>query len=138
MIKFITEIVSDEAPHLVVSDFGCCLASANHSFRLEYPHQDVDLGGNLAMRPPEIRCTSPGPGVKLDFSKADLWAAGTLGYEMFTRENPFYDKMKSNNYREADLPQLPAKAPAVIKMLIHKILRIDPKEVRALIFSCKS
>uniref|UniRef100_A0A914WE57 non-specific serine/threonine protein kinase n=1 Tax=Plectus sambesii TaxID=2011161 RepID=A0A914WE57_9BILA len=118
--------VEDEAPHLVVSDFGCCLSTG--TFRVRYPHDNIDLGGNLAMRPPEIRLARPGPDVVVDFSKSDLWAAATLGYEMFTRENPFYSKLKSYEYSESDLPDLPKRVPGVIKMLISRILRINPNE----------
>ena len=43
---------SDDVPHLVLGDFGCALA--NGSWRVEYPDDSVDLGGNLALRAPEV------------------------------------------------------------------------------------
>uniref|UniRef100_A0A183U195 non-specific serine/threonine protein kinase n=1 Tax=Toxocara canis TaxID=6265 RepID=A0A183U195_TOXCA len=73
----------EEAPHLVLSDFGCALATG--SWLVPYPDDTIDLGGNLALRAPEIRCAHPGPGQIVDFRMADLWACATLGYEMYTR-----------------------------------------------------
>uniref|UniRef100_A0A915BDM6 non-specific serine/threonine protein kinase n=1 Tax=Parascaris univalens TaxID=6257 RepID=A0A915BDM6_PARUN len=42
----------EEVPHLVLSDFGCALATG--TWMVSYPDDTVDLGGNLALRAPEI------------------------------------------------------------------------------------
>ena len=60
----------------------------------------------------QIACTSPGPGVWLDYGYSDLWAVGALAYEIFGGENPFYRnksgrRLDSRTYREEDLPPLP-------------------------------
>lgn len=38
---------------------------------------------------PEVASARPGPFTSIDYSKADLWAAATLGYEIFGAPNPF-------------------------------------------------
>lgn len=71
-----------EVPHLVLSDFGSALLTG---FRMPYADEFADLGGNVALRPPEVRSARPARNTVVDFSCADLWAAGTMAYEMFTR-----------------------------------------------------
>lgn len=59
---------------------------------------------------PEIKCAEPGDKHVLDYSKADLWAAGSLAYEIFGMENPFYScscHLDSLYYKEEELPELP-------------------------------
>ncbi|KAE9421389.1 hypothetical protein Angca_007315, partial [Angiostrongylus cantonensis] len=73
----------DEIPHLVISDFGCSLATG--SWCVKYVDDTIDLGGNLKMRAPEIVTASPSSDCIVDFRMADTWAAGALGYEIFTR-----------------------------------------------------
>lgn len=115
----------DEPPRLVLSDFGCCLSNGS-SLRLGFPHGNVDLGGNLALRPPEVRNAEPGPNRSVDYSKADLWAAGTMAYEIFTKINPFYREKDSATYKEKELPEMSKKVPLSIRKLVRKILRKDP------------
>lgn len=38
---------------------------------------------------PEIICQQPGVFSYLDYRKSDLWAAGTVAYELFGLNNPF-------------------------------------------------
>ncbi|KAK0395476.1 hypothetical protein QR680_001296 [Steinernema hermaphroditum] len=116
----------DDIPHVVLSDFGSAMSTG--SWLLPYPNDRIDLGGNLALRAPEIRCAIPGPGVCVNYEKSDLWATATLGYEIFTRENPFYHDLRSNNYLESDLPLLPKKLVSSIKTLLGDILAVDPAE----------
>ncbi|VDN32691.1 unnamed protein product [Gongylonema pulchrum] len=80
LLDFDTE---EDVPHLVLSDFGCALATG--TWKVRYHSDTVDLGGNLALRAPEIRCARPDPDQLVDFRMADLWAAATIGYEIFTR-----------------------------------------------------
>lgn len=41
-----------DIPHLVLSDFGCALATG--SFLVNYTNDEVNLGGNLSLRAPEV------------------------------------------------------------------------------------
>ena len=82
-----------EVPHLVISDFGSALSSG--TWKVSYPNDTVDLGGNLCLRAPEVRRAQPGPDSEVDFEMADTWAAATLGYEIFTR---FVDGVSTSNY----------------------------------------
>lgn len=138
---------TSEIPLLVVSDFGCCLA--NDSLKLSYFDEDTDLGGNLALRPPEISCARPGMLSFLDFSRSDLWASGiaavciillliisfiwflgAIAYEIFTRCNPFYKRtVSSKTYLEEDLPDLPKTIPVQVRRLIKQILARKPEKV---------
>lgn len=68
----------------------------------------------------------PGPGVTIDYSKADVWAVGAIAYELFCHPNPFYGSqgLDSRSYQERQLPPLPAAVPAdvqlVVKLLLHR------------------
>ena len=73
--------LADEAPHLVLSDFGSALAAP---LTMRYVDEFTDLGGNLLLRAPEISRATLTRGARLDFRAADLWAAGTLGVEILT------------------------------------------------------
>ncbi|KAJ1373262.1 hypothetical protein KIN20_035622 [Parelaphostrongylus tenuis] len=116
----------NEIPHLVISDFGCALATG--SWCVRYVDDTIDLGGNLKMRAPEIITASPGPNCIVDFRMADTWAAGALGYEIFTRINPFYSRMSSATYKEADLPSLPLTVSKPIRDIVCHLLRRNPHE----------
>jgi len=111
----------NDIPHLVVSDFG----SSYSSFTLPF-NEFTDLGGNLSLRAPEIRRAVPG--TTLDYSLADLWAGGTMSYEIFTRMNPFYSKLSSASYTEDELPELPRRVNHAVKLLVNRMLRIAPDE----------
>ncbi|EFO23498.2 NKF2 protein kinase [Loa loa] len=118
----------DDVPHLVLSDFGCALATG--IWKVRYDTDTVYLGGNLALRAPEIRCAQPAPNNWVDFHMADLWAAATIGYEIFTRQqtNPFYSRMRSDQYAECELPPLPKKMDCSVKAIIRSMLQIDPNK----------
>ena len=98
---------SIDNPLLVISDFGCCLADETYGLKLPYLTREMDKGGNCAMMAPEIKCAEPGRNSVLDYSKADLWAAGALAYEIFGEENPFYGQLDARYYSDEDLPSLP-------------------------------
>ncbi|VDD97245.1 unnamed protein product [Enterobius vermicularis] len=116
----------EDTPHLVVCDFGCALVTG--SWIVDYQDDSVDLGGNLALRAPEVSCACPGPRSFVDFRLADLWASATLGYEIFTRSNPFYSMLKSHSYMEDELPQLPKRVHYAVRLVTKDMLRRDPKQ----------
>lgn len=70
---------------------------------------------------------------RLDFSKADLWAAGAIGYEIFIRVNPFYKDLQSRTYEDLNLPALPADVPFPVQAVIERILRRNPVLVSEII-----
>ncbi|VDK78141.1 unnamed protein product [Litomosoides sigmodontis] len=86
----------NDAPHLVLSDFGCALATG--TWRVRYDTDTAYLGGNLALRAPELT----------------------------SRTNPFYSRMRSDQYTECELPPLPKKMDCAIKAVIRDMLQIDP------------
>uniref|UniRef100_A0A1I8BUR5 non-specific serine/threonine protein kinase n=1 Tax=Meloidogyne hapla TaxID=6305 RepID=A0A1I8BUR5_MELHA len=118
----------DEVPHLVLSDFGSALSNDDWILHSASDGEFSDLGGNLALRAPEIRRIRPGFKSWINYEMADTWAAGTLAYEIFTRRNPFYAVLSSATYKESDLPPLPTRLINPIKQIIHQMLCIDPKK----------
>ena len=83
-------------PHLVISDFGCCLADSKLGLKLPYTSYETDRGGNIALMAPEVKNAEPGIFTSIDYSKADVWSAGAIAYELFGAPNPFYTE---NNIR---------------------------------------
>jgi len=75
----------DEVPHLVLSDFGSALSNGEWTLHSSSDGEFSDLGGNLALRAPEIRRIRPGLNSWVNYEMADTWAAGTLAFEIFTR-----------------------------------------------------
>ncbi|EYB90801.1 hypothetical protein Y032_0214g2339 [Ancylostoma ceylanicum] len=116
----------EEVPHLVISDFGCALATG--SWLVKYVDDTIDLGGNRRTRAPEIVVAKPSPNCVLDFRMADTWAAGALGYEIFTRVNPFYSRLDSAKYREEDLPSLPRLTAKPVCAVVRDLLKRDPAQ----------
>ncbi|KAG8181610.1 hypothetical protein JTE90_017730 [Oedothorax gibbosus] len=107
--------------------FGCCLESLS----LNYPSYDISKGGNMALMAPEVVNAEAGPFAMIDYSRADLWTAGTMAYEIFGAKNPFYShrsNLKNTSYRENSLPALPTVAPMAIKKLVKDMLHRDPKK----------
>ncbi|KAG8142469.1 hypothetical protein E2320_006367, partial [Naja naja] len=121
-------------PGLVITDFGCCLADEKLGLKLPFPSWYVDRGGNTCLMAPEVATAMPGPGVVIDYSKADVWAVGALAYEILGPGNPFYGQgapaLDSRSYREEELPPLPALAAPEVKELVARLLRRSPAKVR--------
>lgn len=68
----------------------------------------------------------------IDYSRADLWTAGTLAYEIFGSSNPFCSpncSLKNFSYDEKNLPPLSSKAPIAVQKLVKDILRVNPNQV---------
>lgn len=125
-------------PLLVLNDFGCALADRLNGFLVPYATEDMDRGGNAALMAPEIITMQPGRHAVLDYTKADLWAAGTIGYEIFGEQNPFVgskgsmgSSLRNVDYAESDLPTLGENCPVIVQRLIANMLKRNPKKVRA-------
>lgn len=131
--NLLLDTTEPEAPILVISDFGCCLADRNNGFMLPYTSYNVDQGGNTALMAPEIINQRPGTFSVLNYTKADLWAAGAIAYEIFRCLNPFYrtsdTNFQSSTYKEGDLPSLPDEVPLIIRKLIGNCLQRNPNKV---------
>ncbi|KAJ6219392.1 hypothetical protein RDWZM_005204 [Blomia tropicalis] len=114
-------------PWIVISDFG--LSATN--LCIPFQTDEVCRGGNRALMAPEIVIARPSKKSVLDYSKSDLWALGTIAYEIFGDDNPFYrrcstsSRLDSANYKEDDLPIFPSKS-MILSNLVKQILRRDP------------
>lgn len=71
-----------------------------------------------------------GPGVVIDYSKADAWAVGAICYEIFGQQNPFCcpHGLEGRSYQETQLPALPANTPADVQLVVRLLLRRHPKK----------
>ncbi|XP_066582032.1 serine/threonine-protein kinase Pink1, mitochondrial [Prorops nasuta] len=136
---------TENCPSLVIADFGSCLADKSHGLYLPYNTHDIDKGGNAALMAPEVITTEPGPFTSINYTKADLWSAGAIAYEIFGLRNPFYGdktekaKLTNLNYSDEELPVFPSFVPNVIAVLIKNILsrninkRLDPETAATVI-----
>lgn len=133
--NILIDTASDSLPLLVLSDFGCCLADKSHGLRLPYQSNEIDKGGNIQLMAPEIVLKQPSMFAILDYSKSDLWACGTIAYEIFGYTNPFYNDLTTNtkalrnvDYDESMLPELTnEEIPTIVKKLIENILQRSPR-----------
>ncbi|MBN3288834.1 PINK1 kinase, partial [Polyodon spathula] len=114
-------------PRLVITDFGCCLAERHLWLKLPFNSNSVDRGGNPCLMAPEVATAVPGPGVVIDYSKADAWAVGAIAYEIFGLPNPFYtagpEGLESRTYQEKQLPPLPSTVPPEARLVVKLLLR---------------
>ncbi|KGL78228.1 hypothetical protein N309_13728, partial [Tinamus guttatus] len=130
--NILMEFDSAGCPWLVITDFGYCLADESTGLRLPFTSNSVDIGGNGALMAPEVITASSGPGMVIDYSKADAWAVGTIAYEIFGLVNPFYgyedSTLESRSYREDQLPKLPGHVPREVQQVIKMLLQRDPSK----------
>ncbi|XP_022697857.1 serine/threonine-protein kinase PINK1, mitochondrial-like [Varroa jacobsoni] len=115
-------------PRIALSDFGCCLIPADciSPLKLSFVSGQVSRGGNVALMPPEVQLAKPGLLSFIDYSKADLWSAATLIYEVYGQRNPFFEGMlHPRTYMECDLPVLD-KAPLELRVLVTACLQREP------------
>lgn len=104
------------------------MADKSHGLYLPFNSLDIDKGGNVALMAPEIVNAVPGPFTNINYTKADLWTAGTIAYEIFGARNPFYfdknesENLKNYNYKEEALPPLPEGVPSIISALVKNML----------------
>eukprot|EP00112_Aurelia_sp_Birch-Aquarium-sp1_P023803 Seg724.9 transcript_id=Seg724.9/GoldUCD/mRNA.D3Y31 product="Serine/threonine-protein kinase PINK1 mitochondrial" protein_id=Seg724.9/GoldUCD/D3Y31 len=116
------------SPKLVITDFGCCLGDKRLRLKLPFESDHVDRGGNSALMAPEIAAAKPYQGNALDYTKADLWACGTLAFEIFGQQNPFtHGTADSRFYTEEEIPCLQSSNPLLAR-LIQLLLKRDPEE----------
>lgn len=121
-------------PLLAIADFGCCLADKKLGLKIPFTSNEIERGGNAALMAPEIATAQPGIFTYLDYSQADVWAAGTIAFEIFGCKNPFYDdvskkrQLDSRHYSVSDLPNLPERVPKVLNSLIHDMLERQPNK----------
>lgn len=128
--NLLLDLTEPEVPILVITDFGCCLADKSHGLFLPFTSYDIDRGGNSSLMAPEIINQTPGTFSVLNYTKSDLWAAGTIAYELFGNGNPFYNKKLTNiTYKEEDLPDLGEDVPALMKALVRNLLQRNPGKV---------
>ncbi|KAG9269004.1 serine/threonine-protein kinase PINK1, mitochondrial [Astyanax mexicanus] len=122
------EFDSVGCPRLVITDFGCCLSEED--LKLSFSSRWVNRGGNACLMAPEVATAVPGPGVQIDYSKADAWAVGTIAYEIFGQPNPFYSPaaLESRSYQERDLPRLPSGSPEQVRLVVRLLLRRNPNK----------
>ena len=80
--SYLNIFLGHEYPHLVITDFGCCLADKHNKLTLSYTSPDTYRGGNCALMPPEISSAIPGPFTSISYGKSDLWSAATLAYQV--------------------------------------------------------
>lgn len=131
--NILIDSISDSLPILVLSDFGCCLADKRHGLRLPYTSNEIDKGGNINLMAPEIVSKTPSIFAILNYQKSDLWACGTIAYEIFGYPNPFYDSdyattLKNFDYSEEELPKLNEEIPLIVRKLIENILQRNPSK----------
>lgn len=127
----------DHLPLLVLSDFGCCLADKKNGLRLPYSSHEIDKGGNQALMAPEIIAKEPTMFAVLNYTKSDLWACGTIAFEIFGYPNPFYHATHENSpnfppalvnatYTDEQLPELGEEVPLIVRKLVENILQRNP------------
>ncbi|KAK2885317.1 hypothetical protein QQF64_021332 [Cirrhinus molitorella] len=123
------EFDSTGCPRLVITDFGCCLAE-DLGLKLPFNSRWVSKGGNACLMAPEVATAVPGPGVMIDYSKADAWAVGAIAYELFGQPNPFYGSqgLESRTYQEKQLPSFPAAAPEDVQLAVKLLLRRNTRK----------
>jgi len=110
-------------PHLVITDFGCCLASKTHGLLLPFPTAETDRGGNAALMAPEVSTAKPGTWRKISYEKSDAWSCGAIAYEILGNNNPFNSRtLDSRTYEDSDLPLI-ADVPPIINAIVHGLLR---------------
>lgn len=134
--NILVELNGKSVPVLVLSDFGCCIADRGYGLRIPYSSREIDKGGNTALMAPEIISKEPGAFSILDYSKSDLWACGTIAYEIFGQINPFYRALvvekkctlRNVSYTVEELPKMNEEVPLIIRKLVENILHKNPRK----------
>ncbi|XP_008485582.1 serine/threonine-protein kinase PINK1, mitochondrial-like [Diaphorina citri] len=114
-------------PQLVITDFGSSYTNKS-GLSMQYSSADIELGGNVALMAPEVALATPGLFSFVNYSKSDAWTAGTVAYEIFGHDNPFYQSARNTDYEVNALPQLNTNVPEVMRRLVAKLLENDPSD----------
>ncbi|GAV00526.1 hypothetical protein RvY_11359 [Ramazzottius varieornatus] len=115
-----------EVLRAVVSDFGCSL----NSLRLHYFSSHISKGGNRALMAPEVVNAKPGILSFIDYGRSDLWAVGTIAYEIFKGFNPFFEgvfKLDSGTYDDSQLLDI-TEGHEFLNRLVRRVLRRDYRQ----------
>ncbi|KAG5682147.1 hypothetical protein PVAND_011520 [Polypedilum vanderplanki] len=127
--NILIDSITDSLPLLVISDFGCCLSDKRCGLQLPFQSIEIDKGGNRALMAPEIVTKEPSFFAILNYQKSDLWTCGTIAYEIFNSDNPFYTKSINNEtYDDSMLPAITMDIPMIIRKLIENILQRNPRK----------
>lgn len=137
--NILLEFNQESVPVLVLSDFGCCIADKQHGLKIPYSSREINKGGNTALMAPEIISKAPGAFSVLDYSKSDLWACGTIAYEIFGQINPFYYggaaslsmknfALRNDSYTVEELPVMNEEVPFIVRKLVQNILQKNPRK----------
>uniref|UniRef100_A0A5K3EID0 non-specific serine/threonine protein kinase n=1 Tax=Mesocestoides corti TaxID=53468 RepID=A0A5K3EID0_MESCO len=116
--------------HAALTDFGCAIRTADSDDR--YSQDSVSHTGNTVLLAPEVATYFASNNHEQrhlipDYSRADLWSAASIAYQVFGGENPFLSgQLTSLDYAESDLPLIPVGAPGVIAWVLRSCLRRDP------------
>ena len=90
-------------PHLVITDFGSCLADRRNKLRLSYTSWDTDKGGNVALMAPEVSRATLGTFTSICYDKSDLWTAGTLAYQIYGGDNPLLTMISNSQNNNCNI-----------------------------------
>ena len=81
----------------------------------------------MALMAPEVATARPGAFTSINYDKADLWTAASLGYQIYGGDNPFYNTasrrgLDPRTYSPDQLPQMPASTPPLVSRLLKSVL----------------
>ena len=85
----------------------------------------------MALMAPEVASARPGAFTTINYDKADLWTAATLGYQIYGGDNPFYNTasrrgLDTRTYSPDQLPPMPASTPPLVSRLLRSVLNPVP------------
>ena len=88
----------------MICDFGCSYEAPESLTRASARVLCDTAGGNPAHHSPELSTLSTHPNVVCNVSKADVWAAGLMAYEMVTGTNA--KDILSHHQKQVQQPML--------------------------------
>jgi serine/threonine protein kinase len=115
----------------VVCDFGCSYEAFPSLAAVNATVLSACAGGNPAHHSPELSTLSRDPSVVCDVSKADVWAAGLMGYEIITGRNAtdiLLFSQKQTPYTCAILPRLGGSCSASCERLLQQLVSHSVEE----------
>ena len=90
------------------------------------PHgpRGTSLPTPLPLHPslPQVCLARPGSFTSIPYSRSDLWAAGSLAYQIYGGLNPFLGGLASRSYTVDQLPALPPGTPVLVQELVRALL----------------